>query len=808
MKVIVVGAGLGGLSAAAHLVGAGHDVTIVERDPIPGGRAGMIFEQGFRLDNGPTVLTMPNLLEDAFNAAGAEMKDFITINPVDPMYRAVYADGSTLFVRHGREAMTQEIREFSGPKDAEAFGRFCTWLEKLYRAEMDSFIDANFDTPLDLIKPWKSGLELVKLGGFGKLGKKVASFFDDERLQRIFSFQSMYAGLAPYEALALYAVITYMDSVEGVFVPEGGMHMMAAGLADAVTAAGVEIRYSSPVTRILRAPGGTNGGRVTGVEIGASERLDADAVVCNVDLPVAYRELIPRHRRAANRPQGQVLAVVPAVGRRRQGNAAGRRQPPQHPFRKGLGRLVQGTDRRWRAHARPVDPRHAAQPRRPLARSRGTLEHLRPRTHPEPERHDRLEPRARHDHGKSAYTGRLARLPDRGDRRGDLRPAGLGAHGDGTGHAVRACPHLLPDRSVPPEQRQQEGAGPRVHRLVHVARRRRADGLGVGQTRRTTRRAVRTGASLMASVSSLFKRGAPPTPTTQLLPTGPVTLDESYELCREFNKRHGTTYYWSTKVLPKVKQHHVHALYAFARYADDIVDEIPSQGGRDVPTEVRAAALADFGERFFTDLDAGRSDDPVLKAVVHTVRAFDIDVEAFHRFLRSMTMDLTVESYATWDDLLVYMDGSAAVIGEMMLPILEPTDYDTALPHARDLGNAFQLTNFLRDIDEDLDRGRQYIPLEDTERFGVDLTQRRVSPEFVALMQFEIDRCRELYRSAQIGIDMLPDRSAKCVGAAHALYGRILDKIEAQDYDVFTSRASVSTTEKATMVAKLLSPFS
>ena len=298
----------------------------------------------------------------------------------------------------------------------------------------------------------------------------------------------------------------------------------------------------------------------------------------------------------------------------------------------------------------------------------------------------------------------------------------------------------------------------------------------------------------------------PPTPTTQLLPTGPVTLDESYELCREFNKRHGTTYYWSTKVLPKIKQHHVHALYAFARYADDIVDEIPSQGGRDVPIEVRTAALADFGDRFFTDLEVGRSDDPVLKAVVHTVRAFDIDTEAFHRFLRSMAMDLSVENYATWDDLLVYMDGSAAVIGEMMLPILEPTDYDIALPHARDLGNAFQLTNFLRDIDEDLDRGRQYIPLEDSSRFGVDLTQRRVTPEFVELMRFEIDRCRELYRSAQIGIDMLPDRSAKCVGAAHVLYGRILDKIEAQEYDVFNSRASVSTAEKATMVAKLLRP--
>jgi phytoene synthase len=308
------------------------------------------------------------------------------------------------------------------------------------------------------------------------------------------------------------------------------------------------------------------------------------------------------------------------------------------------------------------------------------------------------------------------------------------------------------------------------------------------------------------SLFDVIRRRKPPVPTTQLLPEGPVTLDESYDLCREFNKRHGTTYYWSTKLLPRIKQHHVHALYAFARYADDIVDEIPAQGGRDVPTEVRAAALADFGDRFFSDLDAGASDDPVLKAVVHTVRAFDIDPEAFRRFLRSMTMDLTIESYATWDDLLVYMDGSAAVIGEMMLPILEPVDCDAALPHARDLGNAFQLTNFLRDIDEDLDRGRQYIPVDDTQRFGVDLSTRRVTPGFVQLMQFEIDRCRGLYRSAEIGIAMLPDRSAKCVGAAHTLYGRILDKIEEQDYDVFASRASVSTMEKAAMVTRLLLP--
>ena len=279
-----------------------------------------------------------------------------------------------------------------------------------------------------------------------------------------------------------------------------------------------------------------------------------------------------------------------------------------------------------------------------------------------------------------------------------------------------------------------------------------------------------------------------------------VPLEVSYENCRQLNKRFGTTYYWSTLVLPRVKQHHVWALYAFCRYADDIVDDLGP-----ATVEQRAIALADFGDRFFVDAERGRSDDPVLKAVVHTVQAFDIELDCFRRFLRSMTMDLTVASYETWADLLIYMDGSAAVIGEMMLPILEPSQPE-ALDHARDLGNAFQLTNFLRDISEDLDRNRQYLPQQDLRRFGVDLTDRRCDPNFVELMRFEITRCRDLYASADLGTAMLPERSARCIGAARVLYGRILDKIEQQDYDVFAKRARVSTTEKATMVARLLAP--
>jgi 15-cis-phytoene synthase len=285
------------------------------------------------------------------------------------------------------------------------------------------------------------------------------------------------------------------------------------------------------------------------------------------------------------------------------------------------------------------------------------------------------------------------------------------------------------------------------------------------------------------------------------MPSGPVTLEESYEINRQLNKASGTTYYWSTHLLPAIKRPHVHALYGLCRYADDIVDDL----GSSATVDERANALKTFGDQFFAGYQAGRSQHPVLKAVVHTVRAFDIDPDCVRRFLRSMTMDLSVATYASYADLEEYMDGSAAVIGEMMLPILEPSD-PRAIGHARDLGNAFQLTNFLRDVAEDLDRGRVYIPQEDIARFGADPAARAVTPEWKALMAFEIERCNTLYLSADRGVSMLPPGSQRCIAAARDLYSGILGKIEEADYDVFSQRVRVSGARKLGMAFKVLRP--
>ena len=285
-RVVVVGAGLGGLAAAIRLAVAGADVTLLEREDRPGGRAGRLERDGFSFDTGPSVLTMPDLIEELFALAGEDIGQHISVQRLDPAYRAVFADGTQLRIRGSLEAMVAEVRDVCGAAEARRFEAFAAHLGRLYAAEYATFIDANFDSPLDLLRP-AALARVIGLGGFRRMMPLVSSFLTDWRLIRMFTFQAMYAGMSPYQALGVYSVIAYMDAIAGVFFPAGGIHAVSVALADLAVRCGVDLQLATEVARVEVA-----GGRATGVVTAAGERVAADAVVLNPDLPIAYRDLL------------------------------------------------------------------------------------------------------------------------------------------------------------------------------------------------------------------------------------------------------------------------------------------------------------------------------------------------------------------------------------------------------------------------------------------------------------------------------------------------------------------------------------
>ena len=283
--VVIVGAGLAGLSAALRLAGAGRKVTVLERESVPGGRNGLLKKDGYSFDTGPSVLTMPSLINDAFNCVGEDMKDWLELTPLTPLYRAFYADGSQLDVHADTNEMEAEIAKHISSTEAAGYRRYVEFVTKLYKYEMNDFIDRNIDSPLNLLTP--NLARLIALGGFRKLSPKVNQFMKDPRLQKVYSFQAMYAGVSPQQALAIYAVIAYMDSVNGVFFPKGGMHAVPRALAAAAQKHGVVFKYNTTVTNVE-----VSNGRAKAVITESGERYECDAVILNPDLPVAYRELL------------------------------------------------------------------------------------------------------------------------------------------------------------------------------------------------------------------------------------------------------------------------------------------------------------------------------------------------------------------------------------------------------------------------------------------------------------------------------------------------------------------------------------
>jgi phytoene synthase len=285
-------------------------------------------------------------------------------------------------------------------------------------------------------------------------------------------------------------------------------------------------------------------------------------------------------------------------------------------------------------------------------------------------------------------------------------------------------------------------------------------------------------------------------------------LRHSYQRCRTLHAHHGRTYFLATRLLHPSQRPAIHALYGFARWADDIVDE---PDGAHAPDQI-AARLDEVGRALFDGLRRGDSDDPVLAAVVHTARRYRIPDQLFTAFLRSMRMDLNTARYPDREALNDYVHGSAEVIGLQVLPVLGTvTSHEEARGPAAALGMAFQLTNFLRDVAEDLDRGRLYLPEDELAAFGVDRElllwcryRGRSDPRVRRALADQIATTRAVYRRARPGIGMLHPVSRPCVATALTLYSEILDLIEQNQHDVFTHRARVGTARRLTVASGAL----
>jgi phytoene synthase len=271
-------------------------------------------------------------------------------------------------------------------------------------------------------------------------------------------------------------------------------------------------------------------------------------------------------------------------------------------------------------------------------------------------------------------------------------------------------------------------------------------------------------------------------------------LRASYLECKRLNSLHGKTYYLATLLLPPAKRPFVHALYGFARYADEIVDDLASV----LTEEEKAIALKRWGDGVLADIKSGNSKDHIGSALVDTVKRFNIPITYFEAFLHSMTMDLTITEYHSYEDLYEYVYGSAAVIGLQMVAIMGTTSTASITEvnaAAEKLGIAFQLANFIRDVGEDLDRGRVYLPVSELQAHGVTrnmLEERVLTPEIRDALKEQIERVRRLQKEANAAIKLLSIESRACIEAASELYCGIVDEVEKIDYQIFTKRAKTS----------------
>jgi len=288
-KVVIIGAGMGGLAAALRLKRHGFDVTILEKLSHPGGRSNLLKEGGYRVDTGPTILVMKEAIAETYRAVGEDLEDRLKFIRLDPNYRIYYHDGTYLDLYSDTARLSAEIEKIQAGA-ASNLQRFMQLSDKKYRLGM-TFVDRNYERMTDLINP-SAVFRLVQTRSYERLYHQVNKTFNNDKLNKAFSFHSMFLGLSPFDALAMYSLITYADLALGMWYPLGGIYSLVEDMVELATEMGVELQLNTPVTEIC-----VKDHRATGVRLASGAEIHADIVISNADLPYTYRMLIDQHHR-------------------------------------------------------------------------------------------------------------------------------------------------------------------------------------------------------------------------------------------------------------------------------------------------------------------------------------------------------------------------------------------------------------------------------------------------------------------------------------------------------------------------------
>lgn len=765
--VLVVGAGVGGLTSAALLAHAGYRVTVVEKNHEAGGRASRLVKDGFHFDMGPTILLMPDVYDRFFAALGRRTADYVKLRRMETNYRVFFADGEQLDVTPDTPAMHAGLERIEKGAAAQ-FDAFMAKSGERYHRSRREFVERRYDHLFQFINP-ASVKTALELGALGKLYKDVSGHFRDERLRATFSFQSMYLGTSPTDSPATFSLLPYTELAEGILFPEGGIYALIQAFERVGREEGVEFRYDTAVEKVLEGPDR----RATGVRLAGGEVIEADLVLVNADLAAAAGTLVDEPRRF-ERAKFTSSGVMFYIG-------LDRKLPGFEHHNVFFGEKYLPTfDELFRDGRMPSDPAfYVALPNRSdpaLAPPGGEAMYV-------------LIPCPSLPADGSTPDPELARL----------REQVLDRVSERAGFDVRA--HIVTETPFTPTDWKERFALARgscfglAHDMFRVAALRPAPKSPVHPNVYYVGASTRpgTGVPLVMIGAELV--------TQQIAEEHPVVAPD-WEGCAEVTREHAKTFSFAARFLPGEVRRAAQAIYAFFRRIDDVVDE----GGPETLPELVAAM-----DRMAA---GGPAPDGKAAAMAEIMRRYRIDWGHVRSLVRGVSGDQGRVRLRSWPALYAYCYRVAGVVGLVMAPILGAR-LAAATGPAVQLGVAMQLTNILRDVGEDLDRDRVYLPLDELADHGLGAdalfarelapAEGPVDPRWAGFMQGQIARARAYFRHGYAGLGHLRPFSARLTAAVMGvLYEDILTSIEQSGYRVFDRRNRVSTLRKLALLPKAL----